>query len=61
VGESPGRGRRHLLVGQDGGTDSDTNSHCALILCEEGSKSGPEPTNGNNNYEMGELARRCRT
>ncbi|TGZ54593.1 CD63 antigen [Temnothorax longispinosus] len=54
---------------QDGGADSDTNSHCALILeettpismnnhnsCAAGG--GREKSNGNNNYEMREFNRR---
>lgn len=56
--ESPGRrpGKKHLttVIAQDAGTDSDTNSHCALILCDGADTSG---ANGNNNYEMGELNR----
>ncbi|KAL1140428.1 hypothetical protein AAG570_000360 [Ranatra chinensis] len=67
---NPGRRHQVLLGSQDPGTDSDTNSHCALIFCEEGVKAVGVPgsreeaaagTNGNNNYEMGELGRRCRT
>ncbi|XP_012272813.1 uncharacterized protein LOC105695641 [Orussus abietinus] len=61
-----GGGRHPLLSGnlQDGGADSDTNSHCALILEEitptsTNHNSGTrEKSNGNNNYEMRELNRR---
>lgn len=65
---------RHPLLAnnlQDGGADSDTNSHCALILEEStpnsnnhncgGGSAGSgtrEKTNGNNNYEMREFNRR---
>lgn len=62
-------GRHPLLANnlQDGGADSDTNSHCALILEEttptsannHNSCSGNrEKSNGNNNYEMREFNRR---
>ncbi|XP_043283860.1 uncharacterized protein [Venturia canescens] len=63
-------GVRHPLLSsnlQDGGADSDTNSHCALILEETTppSISGgctanarPDKSNGNNNYEMREFNRR---
>ncbi|XP_033232224.1 uncharacterized protein LOC117183134 [Belonocnema kinseyi] len=49
---------------QDGGADSDTNSHCALILEETTPTStihncsSKEKSNGNNNYEMREFNRR---
>ncbi|XP_073982871.1 uncharacterized protein isoform X2 [Rhodnius prolixus] len=63
VGRVSGPGKRHvstvLTQAADAGTDSDTNSHCALILCD-----GPESgggANGNNNYEMGEIPARART
>ncbi|KAK9512832.1 hypothetical protein O3M35_001162 [Rhynocoris fuscipes] len=61
-GRVGGPGKRHVstvLTQADAGTDSDTNSHCALILCD-----GPESgggANGNNNYEMGEIPARART
>lgn len=62
-------GRHPLLANnlQDGGADSDTNSHCALILEETTPTSanhnctaaaGREKSNGNNNYEMREFNRR---
>lgn len=62
-------GRHPLLANnlQDGGADSDTNSHCALILEESTPTSannhnnctaGREKSNGNNNYEMREFNRR---
>lgn len=65
-------GVRHPLLSstlQDGGADSDTNSHCALILEETtppsiSTHSGctastrPDKSNGNNNYEMREFNRR---
>ncbi|BES95390.1 Tetraspanin family [Nesidiocoris tenuis] len=64
--------RRHVSnVLQDAGTDSDTNSHCALILNDASDtpahtghatphhvtqQIGSGGTNGNNNYEMGDLS-----
>ncbi|XP_015585780.1 uncharacterized protein LOC107263279 [Cephus cinctus] len=59
-------GRHPLLAStvQDGGADSDTNSHCALILEELTPTPAPhnygsrEKSNGNNNYEMREFNRR---
>ncbi|XP_024083792.1 leukocyte antigen CD37-like [Cimex lectularius] len=71
-GDTPvrvGPGKRHVstVLTQDAGTDSDTNSHCALILCdasEPGGGGGPTLSggaNGNNNYEMGDLTSRLRT
>nr|KAF7420311.1 hypothetical protein H0235_010608 [Vespula pensylvanica] len=59
-------GRHPLLANnlQDGGADSDTNSHCALILEETTPTSANhncgtrEKSNGNNNYEMREFNRR---
>lgn len=59
-------GRHPLLANnlQDGGADSDTNSHCALILEETTPTSAShncsarEKSNGNNNYEMREFNRR---
>lgn len=63
-------GRHPLLANnlQDGGADSDTNSHCALILEESTPTSANnhnnctsasrEKSNGNNNYEMREFNRR---
>ncbi|KAG7199335.1 hypothetical protein KM043_018182 [Ampulex compressa] len=59
-------GRHPLLANnlQDGGADSDTNSHCALILEEttptsaNHNCSAREKSNGNNNYEMREFNRR---
>ncbi|XP_011505539.1 PREDICTED: uncharacterized protein LOC105368258 [Ceratosolen solmsi marchali] len=59
---------KHPLLGgslQDGGADSDTNSHCALILEEStppaqhhSTAAIREKSNGNNNYEMCEFNRR---
>jgi hypothetical protein len=40
------------------GTDSDTNSNCALIISEDnpaGKTKQPRGSNGNNNYELHEL------
>nr|XP_034185855.1 uncharacterized protein LOC117606925 [Osmia lignaria] len=59
-------GRHPLLANnlQDGGADSDTNSHCALILEETTPTSANhncgtrEKSNCNNNYEMREFNRR---
>ncbi|KZC07429.1 CD63 antigen [Dufourea novaeangliae] len=59
-------GRLPLLANnlQDGGADSDTNSHSALILEETTPTSmnhncnAREKSNGNNNYEMREFNRR---
>ncbi|XP_066602331.1 uncharacterized protein [Prorops nasuta] len=59
-------GRLPLLTSslQDPGADSDTNSHCALILEETTPTSMShncslrEKSNGNNNYEMQEFNRR---
>lgn len=59
-------GKHPLLANnlQDGGADSDTNSHCALILEETTPTSANhncgnrEKSNGNNNYEMREFNRR---
>lgn len=63
-------GRHPLLANnlQDGGADSDTNSHCALILEETtpisanhnctATAASREKSNGNNNYEMREFNRR---
>ncbi|XP_076247502.1 uncharacterized protein LOC143187286 [Calliopsis andreniformis] len=60
-------GRHPLLANnlQDGGADSDTNSHCALILEEttptsanHNCNNAREKSNGNNNYEMREFNRR---
>ncbi|XP_053979357.1 uncharacterized protein LOC128876750 [Hylaeus volcanicus] len=60
-------GRHPLLANnlQDGGADSDTNSHCALILEETTPTTANhtcgaarEKSNGNNNYEMREFNRR---
>ncbi|XP_015516515.1 uncharacterized protein LOC124301757 [Neodiprion virginianus] len=61
-----GGGRHPLLAHalQDGGADSDTNSHCALILEETNPSpanhncTSKEKSNGNNNYEMREFNRR---
>ncbi|XP_012264920.2 uncharacterized protein LOC105691180 [Athalia rosae] len=61
-----GGGRHPLLANalQDTGADSDTNSHCALILEETHPSPGnhnctsKEKSNGNNNYEMREFNRR---
>ncbi|XP_076662479.1 uncharacterized protein LOC143365814 [Halictus rubicundus] len=58
---------RHLLLSntlQDGGADSDTNSHSGLIVEETTLTSAShncnarEKSNGNNNYEMREFGRR---
>jgi hypothetical protein len=55
--------QRHLNLMNDG-TDSDTNSNCALIISEDNTGSGKPPagktkqprgSNGNNNYELHEL------
>lgn len=55
--------QRHLNLMNDG-TDSDTNSNCALIISEENSATNrssagrtkqPRGSNGNNNYELHEL------
>ncbi|KAF6215117.1 hypothetical protein GE061_009866 [Apolygus lucorum] len=56
--------KRHVSnVLQDAGTDSDTNSHCALIFNDASDTpahtvgtAGTTGTNGNNNYEMGDLS-----
>ncbi|XP_067014041.1 uncharacterized protein [Anabrus simplex] len=50
--------QRHLNLLNDG-TDSDTNSNCALIISEDTGKptrtKQPRGSNGNNNYEIHEL------
>ncbi|PNF24192.1 hypothetical protein B7P43_G16279 [Cryptotermes secundus] len=55
--------QRHLNLMNDG-TDSDTNSNCALIISEDNSATNkssagktkqPRGSNGNNNYELHEL------
>jgi hypothetical protein len=55
--------QRHLNLMNDG-TDSDTNSNCALIISEDNSGTNkssagkmkqPRGSNGNNNYELHEL------
>jgi hypothetical protein len=55
--------QRHLNLMNDG-TDSDTNSNCALIISEDnpgtnrssaGKTKQPRGSNGNNNYELHEL------
>lgn len=51
--------QRHLNLTNDG-TDSDTNSNCALIMSEDskppaGKTKQPRGSNGNNNYELHEL------
>lgn len=57
------RHQRHLSLMNDG-TDSDTNSNCALIISEDNTGSNKAPagktkqprgSNGNNNYELHEL------
>ncbi|XP_065215049.1 uncharacterized protein LOC135841788 isoform X2 [Planococcus citri] len=49
--------QRHLsLLNADTGNDSDTNSHCALIIPDEArAKRAQRSSNGNNNYELHEL------
>jgi hypothetical protein len=51
--------QRHLNLTNDG-TDSDTNSNCALIITEDSKPAAvktkqPRGSNGNNNYELHEL------
>ena len=55
--------QRHLSLMNNDGTDSDTNSNCALIISEDNTgtskptaaKKQPRGSNGNNNYELHEL------
>ncbi|XP_069689383.1 uncharacterized protein [Periplaneta americana] len=56
--------QRHLSLINNDGTDSDTNSNCALIISEDNTGSNKPPagktkqprgSNGNNNYELHEL------
>lgn len=51
--------QRHFsALHNDTGNDSDTNSHCALIVSDSDSRSKTrtqKSTNGNNNYELHEL------
>lgn len=57
------RPQRHLcILNTDTANDSDTNSHCALILADEGNRwktraprSSSAGGNSNNNYELQEL------